>query len=346
MAAEILESSSAGFAAAANAVLQSRRPSGRESDSVAWQQHLQQRILELAAALRVGEPALFTGRIAWLRRAAAARNADDAEILEALASLRTALEAELPEFVSASVRSIVDLAVEDGKRPVESEARAFDPATPEGKLALDYIAACLDPAHADPIDLIMGALNDGLSPVDAYCRILLPAQKEVGLLWHVGDFSVSEERMVTETTRRVMSLIAARYAPSNPQGSTMLAASVAGNAHDIGLRTVSDLFLLAGWRCIFLGANVPADDIARTVREYDVHLAVLTATLTPQLGSLANAIAEIKRQSPETRVLVGGIAFEGSGDIWRQIGADAFAARVDDAVAAGTRLLGESIKRG
>jgi methanogenic corrinoid protein MtbC1 len=126
----------------------------------------------------------------------------------------------------------------------------------------------------------------------------------------------------------------------------MLAASVAGNAHDIGLRTVSDLFLLAGWRCIFLGANVPADDIARTVREYDVHLAVLTATLTPQLGSLANAIAEIKRQSPETRVLVGGIAFEGSGDIWRQIGADAFAARVDDAVAAGTRLLGESIKRG
>jgi len=345
MAAEILEASSAGFAAAANAELQSRRGQGQEADAVAWQQHLQQRVMELAAAVRVGEPRLFTSRIAWLRRAAAARKKDDAEILLALESLNAALEAELPEFVSASVRPIVELALEESRRPVEPEARVVDPATVEGRLALDYIAACLDGEATDPVALILQAIDRGLTPKDVYCQVLLAAQKEVGLLWHTGDFSVTEERLVSETTRRVMALIATRFKPERVTGPTMLAASVAGNAHDIGLRTVSDLFALAGWRCIYLGANMPTAEIGQAAREYEADLAVLTATLTPQLNALTNAIGEINRLSPATRVLVGGIAFEESSELWRRIGADGFAERIDDVVGIGAALLEREIDR-
>jgi methanogenic corrinoid protein MtbC1 len=338
VAAEILETSSAGFAAAAHAELRRRQPAG-SGDSGAWLSHLQQRVMELAAAVRVGEPRLFSNRIAWLRRAAAARKADDSDILLALQSLSAALQTELPEFAAASVNPVVELALEDSRRPIEAEGRVVDPGTPTGRLALDYIAACLDSGQNEPIELILAAIAGGLAPEAIYCQVLIPAQKEVGLLWHIGDFSVAEERVVSETTRRVMALIAARFRPEKITGPTMLAASVAGNTHDIGLRSVSDLFALAGWRCIFLGANVPAGEIAQAALEYRAELVVLTATLTPQLNALGNAIAEIRRVSPGTRVLVGGIAFDDAGEVWKTLGADGFAARVDDAVAVGARLL-------
>ena len=338
MAAEILESSSAGFAAAANAVLQSSRPDGQERNSTAWQQHFQQRVLELAAALRVGEPGLFASRIAWLRRASAARNNDDSEIRQALKSLRAALQSEMPDFIAASVNEVVELALAESEKPLTAEDQVLDPATPEGKLGLDYIAACLDAATGNPVDLIMAAIDDGMKPETVYCQVLLKVQKEVGQLWHVGDFSVSEERLVSETTRRVMSLIATRFKPDATNGRTVLCASVAGNAHDIGLRTVSDLFSLAGWRTLFLGANVPSAEIAGAASEYAVDLVVLTATLTPQLNALTNAIKAIKQEAPGTPVLVGGIAFDDSEEIWRRVGADGFARQVDQAVQIGTEL--------
>jgi methanogenic corrinoid protein MtbC1 len=340
LAAEILEASAAGFAAAANAELQRRRPDGSASDGRAWQEHLRQRVLELAAAIRVGEPRLFTNRIAWLRRAAAARRAGDADILLALESLGAALAAELPESLAAGVGAVVEQAQSEARQPVKPEDRVIDATTRNGRFALDYIAACLDAENGDPIGLVMRAIDAGLRPEAAYCEVLLPAQREVGQLWHTGDFSVTEERLVSETTRRVMSLIAARFRPATPTGPTLLAASVAGNAHDIGLRVVADLFTLAGWRCIYLGANVPTEEIGTAASEYAVNLAVLTATLTPQLGTLGAAIDEIRRHSPETKVLVGGIAFEASGDLWRKLGADGFAERIDDVVAVGARLTG------
>jgi methanogenic corrinoid protein MtbC1 len=176
--------------------------------------------------------------------------------------------------------------------------------------------------------------------------VLLPAQKEVGQLWHTGDFSVTEERLVSETTRRLMSLIASRSRPPTVTGPTLLAASVAGNAHDIGLRVATDLFTLAGWRCIYLGANVPTEEIGSAAKEYEADLAVLTATLTTQLGALAAAIDQIRRDSPTTRVLVGGIAFESSTTLWQKLGADGFAARLDDVVAVGSRLAGRRARPG
>jgi methanogenic corrinoid protein MtbC1 len=345
MTAEILESSSAGFAAAANAELQSRAGAGGERDSKVWQVHLQQRILELAAALRVGEPQLFTGRIAWLRRAAAARSNDDHQVVIALESLHQALKSELPQALRSQALAVIEQALSEARHPIASEPSALDPSTPTGKLGLEYIAACLDPSAGDPIAMIMQAVDEGMPPQQIYCGVLLPVQKEIGQLWHVGDFSVAEERLVSETTRRVMTLLAARFKPKAANGKTMLAASVAGNTHDLGLRMASDLFALAGWYCLFLGANVPTAEIAGAVEEFDVDLVVLTATLTTQLNPLADAIAEINHRSPETRVLVGGIALDGSDETWRRMGADGFAPRIDEAVALGEALLEKPVER-
>jgi methanogenic corrinoid protein MtbC1 len=204
---------------------------------------------------------------------------------------------------------------------------------------LSYLAACLEGNTAAAIDLVMSEIERGLAPSAAYARVLLPAEREIGQLWHVGDVSVAEERLVSETTRELMAVIAARYAPSSSNGRTCIAAAVATNAHDIGLRAVADLFRLAGWRCMFLGANVPPAEIARAAEMFDVDLVVLNATLAVQLRPLGEAIETIRTLAPGHKVLVGGLAFDGMPDLWRQIGADGFAPTVEDAVGVGTALV-------
>lgn len=338
MAAEILEASAAGFAAAAGARLE--RKLNRDNGAAAeWRSHLRQRILELAAAIRVGQPELFAKRVNWLRRAMKARGLEESSLGLSLESLREALDEEMPEALRDSVTPALSSALAALGREIEPETEALSPSEPAGRLGLQYIAACLDAEPERATAMLLGALDDGMSAEDLYCKVLLPTEKEVGQLWHVGEISIAEERLVTETTFRVATLIAARCTPDQTLGKRMLAAAVPGNAHEFGLRVVTDLFALAGWRCLFLGSNVPSADIAQAVEAYRVDLVVLTATLTTQLGAVATSIADIKRLSPAVKVLVGGYPFDEMPETWRDVGADGFAARAQEAVAQGLALV-------
>lgn len=340
VAAEVLEASAAGYAAAALALLQPPEAAVVSGgDGTTWRAHLLQRVLELAAAVRVEEPALFARRIAWLRRAAVARGADESELRRALLSLRAALEREVPGDLQPLIAPALELALDAFDDVLAPEAIALDAAKPFDRIALRYLAACLEGNSHEAIALVLAEIERGLAPSAAFARVLLPAEKEIGQLWHVGDVSIAEERIVSETTRELMAVIAARYSPRKRNGRSVIAAAVATNAHDIGVRAASDLFRLAGWRCLFLGANVPAAEIARAAETFDVDLVVLNATLATQIKPLGEAVETIRTLAPGRRILVGGAAFDGLPELWRQLGADAFAPSLETVVEVGARLV-------
>lgn len=341
IAAELLETSAAGYASAANALLQQAPDKGVEllGSSAEWKAHLTQRILELATAIRVNEPNLFVRRVSWLRRAMKARGADESGLRTALQSLRTALNQELPEGLRSTIDHPIQLALDTLDSEAEPEIQTLDASTLHGKLGLEYLSACLEARTETAVTLILEAIENGLVPQEAYTRVLLPAQREIGQLWHIGDVSIAEERLVSETTRDVMSLIVNRYAPSPDPARTVLEASVAGNAHDIGLRAVADLFKLAGWHSVFLGADMPTAEIATAARSLNARLVVLAATLTTQIAALSAAIEGIRQVSGGAKILVGGLALEGSPELWKQLGADEYAPDVESAVEIGARLV-------
>jgi methanogenic corrinoid protein MtbC1 len=340
MAAEILETSAAGYAAAAGALLQETAPPQEAGAATTWRAHFMQRILELAAAVRVGEPDLFARRQAWLRRAFQARGQDETQLRRALTSLRDALMRELPKPMQPSIAGPIERALAVLDEELDPGRSLLDPADPAGRLALNYIEACLEGDPTRAIALGMDAAAGGMAVADVYLKVLVPAQQEVGQLWHDGNLGIAEEHLVSETTRQLMMLLAGTYAPQAAAGRTVLAAAVAGNAHDLGLRVVADLFRLAGWKCLFLGANVPGEEIARAAQAYRADVVVLNATLTTQLRTLGDSIVLIRRIAPAAKILIGGLAFEDAPGLWRQLGADGYASRMEDAVSTGAALVG------
>jgi methanogenic corrinoid protein MtbC1 len=333
-AATVLEASAPGFAGMASSLLLERHPEFKavwgEDASSRWKTHLQQRLLELAAAIRVGEPALFVSRVQWTARAFLAREAPLESVVRSLGCLRDILAERLPEPGRDIALSYLDQGTKGVGLAATAESSVLRGSGPETRLALRYLAAGLDGRTRAAEDLVLEAVDSGLDPRAAYLEVLLPAQVEVGRLWHDGEIGIAEERVLTGTTQRILPQLARRLQPAAERWLTAITAAVRGNTHDIAMRVVSDLLEADGWRTVFLGPDVPPEEVQRAAEYFDGRLVVLSAALTTQLGDLEETINAL-RGMPDNgpRIIVGGLALDGAPDLWRRLGADAYSASID-----------------
>jgi MerR family transcriptional regulator, light-induced transcriptional regulator len=225
------------------------------------------------------------------------------------------------------------------ERPVTDSASHIDRQSPAGRLALEYLATVLEGDSRKATERVLAAVGDGLAVESAYLDVLVPAQREIGRLWHAGELGIVEEHVVTYTTERLMTLLAsrARRAPAN--GRTVVCAAVVGNVHDVAVRVLADFFDISGWRAVHLGANVPTPELANAVQYFDGDLLVLSAALSVQLPKVAEAVAAVRRlEGRPIRVMVGGLAFADAPEVWRQLGADGYAIDARSAVSLGAEL--------
>ncbi|MGI9330546.1 MAG: cobalamin B12-binding domain-containing protein [Gammaproteobacteria bacterium] len=345
-AAELLERSASGFAGFATNLMFEKSPGIKQRfqpDAFAtWKTYMTQRILELAAAVGTGEPLLFSSRVIWSRKAFLARNQQEDDLVVSLSALKDVLADNLPAAASQQAVDYVDQAIDvlSQARPNEEDSE-LNPERPHDRLALLYLQSVLEGNAAQAIDDVLQLSKGDMSPMDVYTQILLPAQREVGRLWHLGDMNVAEEHLVTFATQRAMAVLVQSATLAAANGKTMVAAAATGNVHDIGLRAVSDVFQIAGWRTIFLGADVPMQELPATLTFFNADLLVLTAALSTQLPRVSYTITAVRdRCEHDVKILVGGPAFDEAQDIWRKVGADGYGPTIDKALTEANQLVG------
>ncbi|HSI36082.1 MAG TPA: cobalamin-dependent protein, partial [Tepidisphaeraceae bacterium] len=238
---------------------------------------------------------------------------------------------------------------------------------PIPRAARDYLTAVLSGDRAAARDLVTAVYAAGASLDRVYLDILQPAQRESGRLWQAGRISVAQEHYLTAETQAVMALLSAGRAPPGPRhrassstasaadlnvdrdrrGSTshtwrdsitdnrtgaaprkvFLAACVAGEFHDVGLRMVGDLLERAGWDVYFCGANTPSDALAAEAALRRATVVGLSATIATHLDPLAQTVRDLRRapQTAATPILVGGRPFLLAPDLAPRVGATAWA---------------------
>jgi len=291
-----------------------------------WSHHFRQRVLELSAALAAGEERLFTSRITWSRRAMRARMKDHDPIKESLHSLRAAITAEFGAASLGDALACIDMAINDyGGQLPEEQVSQLDPGIPAQRLALLYLQSALEGNTRQAMEVVLEAIDAGMTHSEAITRVLLPAQSEVGHLWHIDHITIAEEHLVTTTTHRLMTVIADR-APRKPdRGKTAVSASIAGNVHDTGIRALAYLLEMDGWRSIYLGSDVPRNDLPAAVHFYDADIVLLSTALSSQLPRLQESIAAIRETcDDDVKIMVGGNAFWDAPDAWQKLGADGY----------------------
>jgi methanogenic corrinoid protein MtbC1 len=306
-----------------------------------WKDHFRQRLLELASALALEQPSLFVTEVRWARRAFMARKLSVADLERSLEVLRGVLESELPSDAAPILEHYFEPAlatlIEKDREPP-----AIDDASAAGRFALRYLEAVLDGDRRAALAVAQEAVDEGMTLGELYETVLTPAQQEIGRLWHHGELSISEEHFATRTTQRVMDVLSHAAEAQPPNGKTVLCAAVEGNAHDMAVRALADLFELRGWRAIPLGSDVPRDELVLAPQIFEVDLVVLSATLGVQLPILGEVIRGLRQTDLDrpVRVLIGGRALLELPDLWQQLGADGYAETMGAAVEEAERLLG------
>lgn len=299
------------------------------------------RLRYLVEAVAAERPTLFLSYVDWLRDAYRARGAPLASLEASLRCLGDELEEALPEDARALARAPLSAALQRlGEPSPVPDAEALAPGAPHGDLARRLLLALLEARRGEALRLAGEALDGGCSVADLHEHVVLKVLAEIGRMWQTGEVHVGEEHLASRVVEEVLALARARIPPAPEGARRVVAATVPGDLHDIGARIVSDRFALAGWEAIFLGASVPASDLALALRDFRADLAVVSASLGLYVRATAELVRDLRTALGDAAVpiLVGGAPFTEIEDLWRVVGADGCASDSAAAVARGEEL--------
>lgn len=307
-----------------------------------WQSYLSSRLRDLAAAVHLGRPELFHRQLAWCRDALSAKDVDGQRFLDAMRALADVIENELPGVGSAIADTYIRAGISDLPPMPSGEAAGLDTTHKNGRLTAEYVLAVLEGDRRRAAALIRGAVEQGRSIRELYLDVLVPASREIGLMWHRDEISIAEEHFATSTTQMVMGQLIAGAPIAEANGKTVVISTVAGDRHGLGPQLVADFFEMDGWRVIYLGPDIPGDELPGALMDFDADLLLLSATLFTHLRSLERSVQVVHRAmiGRPVPVIVGGAAFNGVGGLAEQVGADGYARDAEEAVAMGRALVG------
>ncbi|MGX1776977.1 cobalamin B12-binding domain-containing protein [Nocardia brasiliensis] len=189
-------------------------------------------------------------------------------------------------------------------------------------------------------DLVLAAVDAGLSPEQVLLEVIAPVQLRVGTEWAANRITVAQEHAATAINDRVIAALAHHPAsrPTTSAGRVTIAC-VDGEWHALPARLVAEVLRLRGWQVDFLGAQVPTHHLVAHLHQHNPVAVALSSSLPTRLPAAHAAITAC--QATGVPVLVGGAAFGPDGRYARLLGADAWA---PDAPAAAD-CLGRGLRR-
>jgi len=167
-----------------------------------------------------------------------------------------------------------------------------------------------------------------------YVDLIEPSQYRIGELWEGGKISVAGEHLATATNSYVASTCYAPLARATSGGPRAMIACTPEEMHELGPRMLADLLECDGWDVDFYGTSMPVRDLIGAIRERKPRFVGLSVALVMHLGSAKRTITAIREAlgSETPPIVVGGNAFRGGEDLWRQVGADLYAKDASEAV--------------
>ena len=146
---------------------------------------------------------------------------------------------------------------------------------------------------------------------EAIREVWRPVLFEVGRLWEIGEISVAQEHFAAGVVRVALAAMLRSQDTARPGSAEVVCACVPGEAHDLPLLAVAVELALAGWRVIWLGADVPLADLCALVASRAPTIVCLSAIAARSSDEVLTAGRTVLASSPRTTVVLGGPAASG-----------------------------------
>jgi MerR family transcriptional regulator, light-induced transcriptional regulator len=293
----------------------------------------------LADALAYHRTSILADYLRWVTEVLTTRGVPPSELRINLECLRETLSDRFGAERAQPMLEMLDDAVTSSRNNTDGLSGE---SAPPGGIAHTYLDLLLSGNRQVALQLIEDALRTGMSLGEIWLKVFQESQYEIGRRWQANKLSIAQEHYCTAATQLIMSKLSNRLFAGSRNGRSIVSACACGELHEIGLRIVTDFFEIEGWDTYNLGANVPPSSLAEFVEQYRPDVVGLSASMQFHFGSIREMIAALRAATVDNPVsiLLGGRAFNGAPDLWREFGAEACACDAEDAVKTANRLVG------
>ena len=169
---------------------------------------------------------------------------------------------------------------------------------------------------------------------------LIPAINEVGVLFDKGIYYLPQLIASAEAMKASIDVLEPLLYQDGRRSvpGTIIAATVAGDIHDIGKNLVVLMLKNYGFEVIDLGKDVPSKTIIAEAKRTDADIIALSALMTTTMQEMKEIVRLKKEAGIRAKIMIGGaVTTQAYAD---EIGADGYSANARDAALTARRLLG------
>lgn len=136
-------------------------------------------------------------------------------------------------------------------------------------------------------------------------QILFPFLEKIGILWQTGHINPAQEHLVTNIVRQKLILAIETTVLKVSSDKTFLLFLPEGEHHELGLMYMHYLLKSRGIRTIYLGANVPVEDLVYLVEIKKPDILFVHLTATCEKFNFPRFLSEVSQIKNVTTVISG-----------------------------------------
>lgn len=295
----------------------------------------------LAEAMILDLPDLYAEYILWAAAMLESRNIPQEDLDRNLNFVHQAIHEILGVEFSSATEKYAIAAKENLDESTRKSVSYITEDNPLQREVTDYLGYLLQGKRREATQLIAELIQDGVSIKDVYQFIFQVSQYELGLLWERNEVTVAHEHYCTAATQQIMSGLYQHVFASTRKGKTLVACSISGELHELGVRMVADYFEMDGWDTYYLGANMPDKQLQEALIEHRADVLALSVSLPIHVSKTAALIEKVRNNNKliNLKIIVGGHPFRRHPDLWEKVGADAFAQSASQAITKANNLV-------
>lgn len=136
-------------------------------------------------------------------------------------------------------------------------------------------------------------------------EVAAPFMHRVGDAWHGSRITPAHEHLATRVLQRVVE--AAIDELGTGEGAPSIVISTpSGERHEMGALLAAATAASEGWRIYYLGADLPADDVAATAAAVGARAVAMSIVLAEEVAALGQQLMDLRQRLPSTTSLVVG----------------------------------------
>ncbi len=138
--------------------------------------------------------------------------------------------------------------------------------------------------------------------------VMVPLLEQVGDLWEQGELRPAHEHLASAVVRGVLGEFLGTFS-AGADAPHVLLATPTGQRHEFGAMLAAATAAAAGWRVTYLGAELPADEIAAAARQTGVTAVGLSLVHPQGDPAVGEHLRLLRRElAADVVLLVGGSA--------------------------------------